>query len=173
MDSNGTSEHLKGKNARSTKAVNRPPTVEAVGWRRLDGKASVKDKDLVQKNSSGDPNKADRWWSLRNKFNLIVMDSLSVPPAPAKGFATCCNDDVLPESFLHAGKGRSRHSHFHDTALKRKGDMQWQKYQGPMLPHNFDWGFGKIWLSTARARDTSERMSMKFGTRALSPFKVA
>lgn len=43
------------KNARSTKAVNRPPTVEAVGWRRLDGKASVKDKDLVQKNSSGDP----------------------------------------------------------------------------------------------------------------------
>ena len=67
--SHGTSQHMKGKNARNTKAVNRPPTVEAVGWRRLDGNASVKDKDLVQ-NSSGDPHKADRWWSLRKNFNL-------------------------------------------------------------------------------------------------------
>ena len=32
-----------------SKAVNKPPMLEAVGWRRLDGRAAVKDKDLVRR----------------------------------------------------------------------------------------------------------------------------
>ena len=156
--SNGASEHLKGKNARSTKAVNRPPIVEAVGWRRLDGKASVKDRDLAQKNSNGDLKK-------RILESLRIFGKQFQSDCDGESFCITCSSERICHRLqwrcfawiVFQVKGEVSTAIFNYTALPEKGRLRRAKIPGfDASANNLDWGFRKIWLSTARARDTSE-----------------